>query len=37
MYVYDDRFKKYYEKNAGEGSAEFLRDAVVNYYNNLDK
>lgn len=37
MYVYDDRFKKYYEKNSGEGAAEFLRDAIVSYYNNLYK
>lgn len=33
MYVYDDRFKKYYEDNVGEGAAEFLRDAIKNYYN----
>ena len=33
MYVYDDRFKKYYDDNVGEGAAEFLRDAIKNYYN----
>ena len=32
MYVYDDRFKKYYEDNVGEGAAEFLRDAINNFY-----
>ncbi len=33
MYVDDYRFKEYYENNSGEGSAKFLRDAIVNYYN----
>lgn len=30
MYVYDDRFKEYYDKH-GEGLAEFLRDAILVY------
>ena len=35
MYVYDPRFKEFYEKNAGQGAAEFLRDSIDAYYNNL--
>lgn len=35
MYVYDSRFKEFYEKNAGQGAAEFLRDSIDAYYNNL--
>ncbi|MBM6614654.1 MerR family transcriptional regulator [Desemzia sp. RIT804] len=31
MYVDDPRFTKYYDEPAGEGAAEFLRDAVFNY------
>ena len=30
MYVYDERFKEYYDKH-GDGLAEFLRDAIVEY------
>ena len=30
MYVCDERFKEYYDKH-GEGLAEFLRDAIVEY------
>lgn len=30
MYVYDERFKSYYDK-IGEGEAEFLRDALDIY------
>ena len=30
MYVYDERFKEYYDK-PGDGLAEFLRDAIVEY------
>lgn len=30
MYVYDERFKKYYDDNR-EGMAEFLRDALVEF------
>lgn len=31
MYVDDPRFTKYYDEAAGEGAAEFLRDAIFNY------
>ena len=30
MYAYDERFKEYYDKH-GDGLAEFLRDAIVEY------
>lgn len=30
MYVCDERFKEYYDKH-GEGLAEFLRDAILEY------
>ena len=30
MYVYDERFKEYYDKY-GEGLTEFLRDCILNY------
>ena len=30
MYVYDERFKEYYDK-AQPGGAEFLRDAIIAY------
>jgi hypothetical protein len=30
MYVADERFKQYYDKNQ-PGTAEFLRDAVLHY------
>lgn len=31
MYVADERFKAFYEKNIGMGAAEFLRDALAVY------
>lgn len=31
MYVADERFRAYYEERAGAKSAEFLRDAIVQY------
>lgn len=33
MYVDDERFKEYYTNGAGEGAAEFLRDATSIFYN----
>ena len=31
MYAVDPRFRAYYEKQIGEGAAEFLRDALAVY------
>lgn len=31
MYVFDERFRKYYDGPAGEGAAQFLRDAIYHY------
>lgn len=31
MYVYDERFTKYYDEPAGVGAAQFLRDAIHAY------
>mgnify|MGYP004564205433 FL=1 len=33
MYVYDERFKEYYDKHQ-DGMAEFLRDAILIYTSN---
>ena len=33
MYVDDERFTKYYDKNSGAGAAEFLRMSIGEYYN----
>lgn len=32
MYVYDERFNEYYTKNVGDKAAEFLRDAIIEFY-----
>lgn len=37
MYVDDERFTKYYEDNIGKNAAVFLRDSVVEYYNEILK
>lgn len=34
MYVYDPRFKEFYESRVGKNAAEFLRDSIANYYKN---
>ena len=33
MYVADERFKDFYERNVTKGAAEFLRDAIAIFYN----
>ncbi len=33
MYVYDERFRKYYVENVCEGAAEFLKEAISVYFN----
>ncbi|ACD22527.1 MerR family transcriptional regulator [Clostridium botulinum] len=32
MYVYDERFNKFYTENVGCGAAEFLKDAIIEFY-----
>ncbi len=34
MYIADERFTAYYDKNCGEGSAQFLLEAMKHYLSN---
>ena len=34
MYVADERFTAYYDNQAGQGAAQFLRDAIAAYAKN---
>ncbi len=32
MYVYDERFNKFYTENVGCGTAELLKDEIIEFY-----